>query len=152
MRTVRVRPAYRWLNMAFEQTLTTSFKQDVLLGVHDLDTDTIKLALYTASADLGAATTAYSTSNEVSGTGYSAGGVVLTGASVLTSGTTAYVDFADATWNPASFTARGALIYNASKSNKAIAVLDFGSDKTTTTSFTVQMPTNTADAALIRFA
>ena len=149
--TVRVRHAYRWLDMAFDQTLTTSFKQEVLLGVHDLETDTIKIALYTASADLNASTTAYSTTNEISGTGYVAGGKVLADATVLTSGTTAYVDFADAVWNPASFTARGALIYNASKSNKAIAVLDFGSDKTTTTTFTVQMPVNTVSAALIRF-
>lgn len=138
--------------MAFDQTLTTSFKQEVLLGVHDLDTDTLKLALFTAEADLGAATTVYSTANEVVGTGYVAGGNTLTGVTVLTSGTTAYVDFADSTWNPASFTARGALIYNASKGNKSIAVLDFGSDKTATTSFTVQMPANTATSALIRFA
>lgn len=138
--------------MAFDQTLTTSFKQEVLLGVHDLDTDTLKLALFTAEADLGAATTVYSTTNEVVGAGYVAGGNTLTGVTVLTSGTTAYVDFADSTWNPASFTARGALIYNASKGNKSIAVLDFGADKTATTSFTVQMPANTATSALIRFA
>ena len=138
--------------MAFEQTLTTSFKEQVLLGVHDLDTDTIKLALYTAEASLGASTTVYGTTNEVVGTGYTAGGVILTGATVLTSGTTAYVDFDNAVWPTAAFTARGALIYNASKGNKAIAVLDFGSDKTATTSFTVQMPANTATAALIRFA
>ena len=138
--------------MAFEQTLTTSFKQEVLLGVHDLDTDTIKMALYTASADLTASTTVYGTTSGVVGTGYTAGGVILTGATVLTSGTTAYVDFDNAVWPTAAFTARGALIYNASKGNKAIAVLDFGSDKTATTSFTVQMPANTATAALIRFA
>jgi len=138
--------------MAFEQTLTTSFKQDILLGVHDLDTDTLKIALYLATADLGAATTVYTTTGETSGPGYTAGGNTLTGVTVLTSGTTAYVDFANAVWDPASFTARGALIYNASKSNKAIAVLDFGSDKTTTTTFTVQMPANTASSALIRIA
>jgi hypothetical protein len=138
--------------MAFEQTLTTSFKQDILLGVHDLETDTIKMALYLATADLGAATTVYSTSSETSGTGYTAGGKTLTGVTVLTSGTTAYVDFADPSWDPAAFTARGALIYNASKSNKAIAVLDFGADKTTTTIFTVQMPANTATSALIRIS
>ena len=135
--------------MAFEQTLTTSFKQEVLLGVHDLDTDTIKLALYTAEASLGASTTVYGTTNEVVGTGYTAGGVILTGATVLTSGTTAYVDFDNAVWPTASFTARGALIYNASKGNKAIAVLDFGSDKTSS-NFTVTMPSNTATTALIR--
>jgi hypothetical protein len=138
--------------MAFDQTLTTSFKQDILLGVHDLDTDTLKMALYLATADLGADTTIYTTTGETSGTGYTAGGNTLTGVTVLTSGTTAYVDFADPTWNPANFTARGALIYNASKSNKAIAVLDFGSDKTTTTTFTVQMPANTATSALIRIS
>lgn len=138
--------------MAFEQTLTTSFKQDILLGVHDFDTDTIKMALYLATADLGAATTVYTTSGETSGTGYTAGGKTLTGVTVLTSGTTAYVDFADPSWDPAAFTARGALIYNASKSNKAIAVLDFGADKTATTTFTVQMPANTATSALIRIS
>ena len=138
--------------MSFDQTLTTSFKQECLLGVQNLSTDTLKIALYTAEADLNAATTVYSTANEVVGTGYVAGGNTLTGVTVLTSGTTAYVDFADSTWNPASFTARGALIYNASKGNKSIAVLDFGSDKTATTSFTVQMPANTATSALIRFA
>jgi len=94
----------------------------------------------------------YTTSGETSGTGYTAGGKILTGVTVLTSGTTAYVDFADPSWDPAVFTARGALIYNASKSNKAIAVLDFGSDKTATTTFTVQMPANTATSALIRIA
>jgi hypothetical protein len=138
--------------MAFEQTLTTSFKQEILLGVHDLDTDTIKMALYLATADLGAATTVYTTSGETSGTGYTAGGKTLTGVTVLTADTTAYVDFADPSWDPAAFTARGALIYNASKSNKAIAVLDFGSDKTATTTFTVQMPANTATSALIRIS
>ncbi len=138
--------------MAFDQTLTTSFKQDILLGVHDLDTDTIKMALFLATADLGAGTTVYTATGETSGTGYVAGGKTLTGVTVLTSGTTAYVDFADPTWDPASFTARGALIYNASKSNKAIAVLDFGSDKTATTIFTVQMPANTATSALIRIS
>ena len=136
--------------MAFDQTLTTSFKQDILLGVHDLDTDTLKMALFLATADLGADTTIYTTTGETSGTGYTPGGNILTGVTVLTSGTTAYVDFADPVWNPASFTARGALIYNASKGNKAIAVLDFGADKTATTSFTVQMPANTATSALIR--
>jgi hypothetical protein len=136
--------------MAFDQTLTTSFKQDILLGVHDLETDTLKMALFLATADLGADTTVYSSAGETSGTGYVAGGNTLTGVTVLTSGTTAYVDFADPVWNPASFTARGALIYNASKSNKAIAVLDFGADKTATTTFTVQMPANTASSALIR--
>jgi hypothetical protein len=138
--------------MAFIQTLTTSFKQEILLGVHDLDTDTLKMALYTANADLNADTTVYDTTDEVVGAGYTAGGNTLTGVTVLTSGTTAYVDFANSSWDPANFTARGALIYNASKGDKAIAVLDFGSDKTATTTFTVQMPANTATNALIRIS
>lgn len=138
--------------MSFVQTLTTSFKQDVLLGVHNLATDTLKIALYTASADLNASTTVYGTSNEASGTGYTTGGNILTGVAVLTSGTTAYVSFDNSSWTGASFTVRGALIYNASKSNKAIAVLDFGSNKTASpTVFTVQMPAATATSALIRF-
>lgn len=137
--------------MAFDQTLTTSFKQDLFLGVHDFATDNIKMALFLATADLGAGTTVYTAADETSGTGYVAGGKTLTGVTVLTSGTTAFVDFADLTWSPANFVARGALIYNASKSNKAIAVLDFGADKTATTTFTVQMPANTATSALIRF-
>lgn len=135
--------------MAFDQTLTTQAK---LVALQALATGTLKMALYTANADLGAGTLAYTTTSEVVGTGYTAGGNVLTGVTVLTSGTTAYLDFADVVWNPANFTARGALIYNTSLSNLAVAVLDFGSDKTTTTTFTVQTPANTADAALIRFA
>jgi hypothetical protein len=138
--------------MPIAQSLCSSFKQQILLGEHDLDTDVLKIALYASSANLDASTTEYSTSGEVVGSGYSAGGETLTGVTVLLSGTTAYVDFADTTWNPANFTARGALIYNSSKSNKAIAVLDFGSDKTATTSFVVQMPANTASSALIRVA
>lgn len=138
--------------MAFDQTLTTSFKRDILLGVHDLETDDIKMALFLATANLGAETTVYTTDGETSGTGYTAGGKTLTGVTVMTADTTAYVDFADPSWDPADFTARGALIYNASKGDKAIAVLDFGSDKTTTTTFTVQMPANTASSALIRIS
>jgi uncharacterized membrane-anchored protein len=133
------------------QTQTTSFKVEVYEGVHDLLTDTIKIALYTANADLGAATTIYATTEEVVGTGYTAGGKVLTGVTLEASGTTAYVNFANATWNPAAFTTRGALIYNASKGNKAIAVLNFGNDKTCTTTFTVTMPANTNTTALIRY-
>jgi hypothetical protein len=135
--------------------MCSSFKQQLFLGEHDLDTDTIKMALYISAATLDASTTVYSTSNEVSssGTNYTAGGNTLTGATVSLSGTTAFVDFADTSWTTATFTARGALIYNSSKSNKAIAVLDFGSDKTATNgTFTVQMPANTASDALIRIA
>lgn len=138
--------------MPIAQALCSSFKQQILLGEHDLEIDVINIALYTSAANLDASTTEYGTSGEVVGSGYTAGGKVLTGVTVLLSGTTAYVDFADTTWDPASFTARGALIYNVSKSNKAIAVLDFGSDKTATTTFTVQMPANTASSALIRIA
>lgn len=132
------------------QTLCTSFKQELFLAVHDFSTDTFQMALYTANADLSASTTVYTATEEVTGTGYTAGGIALTGATVNTSGTTAYVDFASPTWDPAAFTCRGALIYNASKGNKAVAVLDFGADKTTSTQFTVTMPANTATSALIR--
>jgi hypothetical protein len=137
--------------MSIVQTTTTSFKQEVLLAVHNLDVDTLKMALYTANADLNASTTVYGTNDEVVGTGYTAGGIVLTGVSVSVSGTTAYVNFSNAVWNPAFFTTRCALIYNFSKSNKSIAVLDFGSDKSASSTFTVQMPANTATTALIRF-
>lgn len=139
--------------MAITQAMCSSFKQQILLGEHDLDTDVIKLALYTSAATLSAATTAYSTSDEVVGTGYTAGGNTLTGATVSLSGTTAYVDFSDTTWSTATITARGALMYNSSKSNKAIAVLDFGADKTSTAgNFTVQFPTNDASSAIVRIA
>jgi hypothetical protein len=134
----------------FVQTLTTSFKQQLLLAVHDFSVDTFKIALYTSNANLNADTTIYTIAGEVSGTGYTATGQALTGTTVMVSGTTAYVDFADAVWNPAAFTTRGALIYNASKGNKAVAVLDFGADKTPTTTFTLQMPVNSATSALIR--
>ncbi len=130
------------------QTQTTSFKKELYTGIHDLSTDTLKIALYTASANLNEDTTAYSATNEVSGGGYVAGGVVLTGITINSSGYTAYVDFADVVFN-ASVTARCALIYNVTQGNKSIAVLDFGSDKTST-NFTITMPANTATAALIR--
>ena len=133
------------------QTQTLSFKAELLQAVHNLLTDTIKLALYYSTADLSENTTAYSATNETSGTGYSAGGIVLTGATINTSNNVVYVDFNDAVWTPASFTAAGGLIYNASKSNKSIAVLSFGADKTATNTFTVQMPTNSYDSALLRF-
>jgi len=135
--------------MAFDQTLTTQAK---LVALQALATGTLKMALYTANADLGAGTLVYTTADEVVGTGYTAGGNTLTNVTVLTSGTTAYLNFDSVVWNPASFTARGALIYNTSLGNLAVAVLDFGSDKTAITSFTVQTPANTASSALIRFA
>jgi hypothetical protein len=134
--------------MSFTQTQTTSFKSQLYQGVHDLTTDTIKVALYTGAATLNEGTTVYTTDNEVTGTGYTAGGVVMTGVTLSTSGYTAYVNFANVIFN-ASVTARGALIYNASKGNKSVAVLDFGSDKTST-NFTITMPANTATSALIR--
>lgn len=139
--------------MAITQALCTSFKSELLGGTHDLDTDAIKIALFTSSATLDATTTSYSTTNEVSGTGYTAGGNTLTSATIATSGTTAYLDFADTTWSSATMTARGALIYNADKSNRAIAVLDFGGDKTSTNGdFTIQFPTADASNAIIRIA
>jgi len=116
--------------MAITQAMCTSFKSEILQEGHQMATDTIKLALFTSSASLGEGTTAYSTSNEVSGTGYTAGGVTLTSTTVSTSGTTAFFDADDPTFTSASFTARGALIYNSSNSDKAIAVLDFGGDFT----------------------
>lgn len=130
------------------QTQTTSFKKELYQAIHDLSTDTLMIALYTANADLNAATTAYSTSNEVTGSGYSAGGVALTGVTISSDGYTAYVNFNNVSFG-ASVTARCALIYNLSKANRSIAVLDFGSDKTST-SFSITMPANTATAALIR--
>ena len=130
------------------QTQTTSFKTELYTAVHNLSTDTLKIALYTASADLNESTTVYSATNEVTGTGYVAGGVTLTGVTISSSGYTAYVDFADVVFG-ASVTARCALIYNVTQGNKSIAVLDFGSDKTST-NFTITMPANTATAALIR--
>lgn len=139
--------------MAITQAFCTSAKADFLGGVIDLDTDTIKIALYTSAATLSAATTIYTTSDEVVGTGYVAGGNTLTGATISSSGTTAFVDFNDTTWATATITARGALIYDSSVSNKAIAVLDFGADKTSTAgNFTVQFPTADATNAIIRIA
>lgn len=139
--------------MAITQAMCTSFKTELLGGVHDLDTDTIKIALFTSSATLGAATTAYSTSNEVVGTGYTAGGNTLTGATITSSGTTAIVDFDNTTWASSTITARGAMIYNASKANRAIAILDFGSDKTSTDGdFTIQFPVADASNAILRIA
>ena len=130
------------------QTQTTSFKTELYTGVHNLSTNTLKIALYTANADLNESTTVYTTSGEVTGTGYVAGGVALTGVTINSSGFTAYVDFADVVFN-AAVTARCALIYNVTQGNKSIAVLDFGSDKTSS-NFTITMPANTATAALIR--
>ena len=139
--------------MAITQAMCTSFKTELLGGVQDLDTDTIYIALFTSSATLSAATTAYSTTNEVSGTGYPAGGNALTGAVISADGTTAIVDFDNTTWASSTITARGALIYNSSKANRAIVVLDFGSDKTSTDGdFTIQFPAADASNAILRIA
>ena len=142
--------------MAITQALSTSFKQELLTATHNftLSTgDVFKIALYTSSATLGAATTAYTTSNEVVGTGYTAGGNTLTNVTPTTSGTTAFTDFLDTTWPTATITANGALIYNSSKSNKAVAVLAFGGDKTSTAGdFTIVFPTADASNAIIRIA
>ncbi len=139
--------------MAITQAFCTSAKAEFLGGIIDLDTDVMKIALYTSAATLSAATTAYSATNEVVGTGYTAGGNTLAGATISTSGTTAFVDFTDTVWSTATITARGALIYDSSKANRAVAVLDFGADKTSTSGdFTIQMPANDAANALIRIA
>lgn len=143
--------------MPIQQGLTNSFKQEMLQAGQNLATDTLKMALYTAFSDIGPETTVYTTSNEVTGTGYAAGGVAVTGATISTQTTgpdagTVYVDFNNVSWPGANFVARGALIYNVTRSNKTVAVLDFGSDKTfTSANNTVTMPANTATTALIRF-
>ena len=130
------------------QTQTTSFKTQLYTAVHNLSTDTLKIALYTASADLNESTTVYTASGEVTGTGYVAGGVVLTGVTINSSEFTAYVSFSNVTFN-AAVTARCALIYNVTQGNKSIFVLDFGADKTSA-NFTITWPANTATAAIIR--
>ncbi len=143
--------------MAIQQGLTNSFKEGMLKAEQNLLTDTLKMALYTAFSDIGPLTTVYTTTNEVSGAGYTAGGVTITGVtiSVVTTGKdagTVYVNFNNVSWPGANFTARGALIYNSSQGNKSVAVLDFGSDKVfSSSSNTVVLPANTATTALIRF-
>jgi hypothetical protein len=143
--------------MAIQQGLTNSFKQEMLQAGQNIVTDTLYMALYTAFSDIGQLTTEYTTTNEVIGTGYTAGGVEVTGATLTTQTTgpdagTVYVNFDNVSWPGANFIARGALIYNVSKGDKSVAVLDFGSDKTfSSTSNTVTMPANTATTALIRF-
>lgn len=148
--------------MAISQALATSFKVEILNGIHAFSTtvirastaaDAFKIALFTSSATLSAATTVYSTSNEVVGAGYTAGGQTLTVIAPSASGTTALLDFNDVTWTSASITANGALIYNSSQGNKAVAVLAFGGDKTATGgSFTIQFPVADASNAIIRIA
>lgn len=135
--------------MSIVQTQTTSFKQELYQAVHNLSSDTIYIALYTGDANLNADTTAYTSSNEVVASGYTAGGQELTGVSISSSGYTAYVNWSNVSWT-AAITARCALIYNVTQGNKSIAVIDFGADKTSTTTFTITMPANTATTALIR--
>ena len=148
--------------MAITQAMCTSFKVEILNGIHAFGTtvaragtyaDTFYLALYTDSASLNAATTAYETGGETTGTGYTAGGQALATVAPTSSGTTAYLDFADETWTTATITARGAMIYNETQGNKAVAVLDFGGNKTSTAGdFTVVFPTADSATAIIRIA
>lgn len=149
--------------MAISQAMCTSFKVELLNGIHAFGTsviraattaDTFKIALYTSSASLGASTTSYSTSNEVTGPGYTAGGNTLSVSTAPTSsGTTAFLDFSDTTWSTATITANGALIYNSTQGDKAVAVLAFGGDKTSTAGdFTIVFPTADASNAIIRIA
>lgn len=140
--------------MAITQALCTSAKVDFLSGAQTPLTDTIKIALYTSAATLSAATTVYSSTDEVPDSGtYAAGGGTLTGTAITSSGTTAWITFDDITFSASTITARGALIYNATKAGKSIAVLDFGSDKTSNIgTFTIQFPTADATSAIIRFA
>lgn len=145
--------------MAIAQTTTTSFRVELLQAVHNFNTDTFKIALYTGAADIGPQTTAYLTNGEASGTGYTAGGNTLTVSVTPTYGNnsynvpTAYISFANTSWANASFTARGALIYNATQGNKSVAVLDFGGDKTVSgQTFTIQFPTADANSAIVRIS
>jgi hypothetical protein len=138
--------------MSIQQTLTTSFKLGMVQAEQNLATDVLKIALYTAFSDIGPNTTVYTTDNEVVGTGYTAGGKVLTGVTIAASTDgVIYINFSNVVWTPAAFTCRGALIYNITKTNKSVAVLDFGSDKMSTNTFTITMPVNTATTALLRF-
>ena len=145
--------------MAISSAICTSFKQEILVGTHNFTAssgNTFKIALYDSDASLGASTTAYSTSEEItntSGSAYSAGGATLTSVTPTTSGTTALCDFADVSFTSASFTANGCLIYNSSQSDKAVAVIAFGGDKTVSSgTFTIQFPTADASNAIIRIA
>ena len=142
------------------QTTTTSFKVQLAQGLHNFgptSPDTFYIALFTAASTINAATPTYNTSlvGEVVGTGYTQGGQQLTITTTPTSGisgTTAYWSFANVVWSPASFTCRGAMIYNASQSNASVCILDFGADKTCTNSFTIQFPTAVASSAILRIA
>lgn len=145
--------------MAITQSVATSFKVELMTGTHDFSTDTFKIALYTSSAALSQTVTAYTATNEVSGTGYTAGGNTLTVSVSPTSANnssgigTAYISFSNTTWPASTITARGALIYNSSKANRAVAVLDFGADKATSNdTFAVNFPTADANYAIVRIS
>ena len=142
--------------MAISSAIPTSFKQELLVGTHNFTASSgnaFKLALYTSSATLGATTTAFTTTGQASGTNYTSGGATLTSVTPTTSGTTALGDFADLTFGTATVTARGCMIYNATQSDKAVAVIDFGGDKTSTAgNFTIVFPAANATAAIIRLA
>ena len=142
--------------MAISSTLTTSFKKELLLGNHNFTNssgDTFKLALYTSSATLGATTTSFTTTGQASGTNYTSGGANLTNVTPTSSGTTAFTDFVDLTFSTATITARGCMIYNSSDSNKSVATIDFGGDKTSTAGdFTIVFPAAAASTAIIRIA
>jgi len=141
--------------MAISQAMCTSFKVELMKGTHNFTNggNSFKLALYTSSASLGATTTAYTSSNEASGTNYTATGAALTNVTPVASGTTAIADFADLTFSNVTITARGCLIYNDTNSDKSVAVLDFGGDKTSTAGdFTIQFPAADASNAIIRIA
>ena len=142
--------------MAITTALATSFKQELMVGTHNFTLSTgnvFKIALYTSSATLGATTTAYSATNEVSGTGYTAAGNTLTNVTPTTSGTTAFTDFADSSWTSSTITARGCMIYNSTNSNKCVGVWDFGSDQISSSgTFTIVFPTPDATNAIIRLA
>ena len=131
------------------QTACTVFKTNLLNGAENFTTGVYKIALYTALADLDAGTTAYSTTNEIAGTGYVAGGNTLTNVAPASSGTVAFISFDTVTWNPAAFTTRGALIYN-SVTGAAVCVLNFGSDKTCNNTFSITFPPATSSDAIIR--
>mgnify|MGYP003624448773 FL=1 len=141
--------------MAITSTLTTSFKKELLQATHNFSTggNAFKLALYTSSATLGAATTAFTTTNQVSGTNYTTGGAALTKVEPTSAGTTGFTDFADLTFGTATVTARGCMIYNDTNSDKAVATIDFGGDKTSTAGdFTIVFPAAAASTAIIRIA
>ena len=135
--------------MALNQSACTIFKQNLLNGLENFTTGSYKIALYTSFATLGPDTLAYTTENEVVGTGYTAGGKDLTDVAPASANNIAYISFDNVTWDPASFTAAGALIYNAN-TNAAVCVLSFGSDKTATSTFTVTFPTASSSTAVIR--